>query len=131
MPYYKPSASDPNPWLYAIVCGATLRDIQTEHGFPPAALLLLVAVDTMGKESGVNPTAAELCTGWLSAGLLRRYVCDLERQGYIQRLPPRRRAARRLLLTGKGFALSTHVKRELRGAARKLVPLPGRWPAKF
>ncbi|QNH62218.1 hypothetical protein [Hymenobacter sediminicola] len=124
MPYTTSHPSDPHPLTYLVVGPSVFYRFHKETGLEPACMSLLLLVDTYASQVDVNPTTPALDTGWLSTGLLRTYVCKLAAEGYITRIAPRRRAARQLLLTPKGYGLALRIKRELREQARKLFPLP-------
>lgn len=121
--------SDPHPLLLLIAGPQTLRNMQKATSLPPAALLVLLAVETLGNEKDCHIRATDLQTGWLSVGLLRTYVRRLAAGGYLSREQVSRRRGKVLRLTTSGTVLAMQVKQELRDAARELAP--GRWPGRL
>lgn len=127
--YLRPSAHDPHPLLLLISGPQVLRTLQKETILPPAALLVLLAVETVGREMGCHIRAIDLDTGFISVGLLRAHIRRLTVGGWLNREQVGKRRGRVLRLTAKGTALALQVKHELRQAARKLAP--GRWPVRL
>lgn len=127
--YQRPHYSDPHPLLLPIVAPQVLRSHHRETGLPPAALLLLLAVEVIIAETQTHVRAANLQTGWLSARLVRGYVRQLIAKGLLQRQKIGRRG-RVLQLTSAGHSLILTLRRELRTSARQLLPegFRPRWP---
>lgn len=96
----------------------------------PGSFLLLLAVDAVTTENKLAPTSSQLCTGWLSVSTIREKVRQMADAGYLNRIAPRPRAARQLVLTGKGLGVVYELKRALRDSARQLAPT-GRWPVRW
>lgn len=129
--YSRPHYSDPHPLLLLVTGPQVLRTMQQATGLPPAALLVLLAVDVVGQETQANVRAADLQTGFISPGLLRSHVRTLAGKGYLARQQVSRRRGRVLVLTAAGASLVSELRRELRQATRQLVPAACcRWPGR-